>query len=185
MDDETRGGNGKKERHASYYDDDNTGRTTYPANIGRPATSSFSKCTVRHQGGDYVLEFTNAVQIYKDCKHISEQIALMGLPMFLEKAVTWWKSIKNTITTWDEVMDTLRKAFGSTKAPYQVLNEIFATEQNDFTLTERFICEKLALLVELQEDRRMPEPLQLDTRYCLLHRCIKKKLAKTQFNWKL
>ncbi|KAF5286875.1 hypothetical protein FQA39_LY00408 [Lamprigera yunnana] len=153
------------------------------ATIGCQTTGSFSRCTARYTGGEGVLAFLNAIQIYKDCEHISEQKAVMGLPMLLEKkATTSRPESKDTITTWDEAMTALQKAFGSTKAPDQLLREIFATEQSDTTPSKRFICEKRALLAEFPEDCRMPEPVQIDTIYSLLHRRVKKKLAKTQFD---
>ncbi|KAF2882955.1 hypothetical protein ILUMI_23183 [Ignelater luminosus] len=51
---------------------------------------------------DDVKAFIDAVEIYKDCMHVSDANALKGLPMLLEGFVAmWWQGVKATTASWN------------------------------------------------------------------------------------
>ncbi|KAJ8956427.1 hypothetical protein NQ314_006730 [Rhamnusium bicolor] len=135
------------------------------ANLGQPATGAanqgnFSKCTHRFDGSKNqdVHAFIDSINVYKDCLQISDINALKGFPMLLEgQATIWWKVLR--------------------KQPL-IYRELFAREQREEEKTDIFVSRCRALLSHLPSIPVLPESIQLDMVYVLLHFKIREKIPR-------
>lgn len=140
---------------------------------------SFTSCTARFSGenSDNLEVFLDTVLTYKQCEHISDEIALLGLSLLLtDKASQWFYGVKKTIRTWEDAVNALRDAFAKILPPSEVFREIFANEQSEKEPTELFVCKLRALLAQLPYS--LPPECELDIVYGLLHRKIRKRLIR-------
>ncbi|XP_072384614.1 activity-regulated cytoskeleton associated protein 2-like [Diabrotica undecimpunctata] len=154
--------------------------------IARPISDSGSlaKCASRFDGskGADVKAFIDAVEIYKECTHVSDANALKGIPMLLDGfAATWFQGVKNTVNTWASAINLLRSTFGPQKPAYRVYRELFSTEQDAKTPCDIFVCKARAIIAQLPADT-LTEATQLDMVYGLLHRRIREKVARDKIN---
>ncbi|CAH2035488.1 unnamed protein product, partial [Iphiclides podalirius] len=142
---------------------------------------NFSRCTARFTGeardAETVEAFIEAVQVYKECADVSDEHALRGFPMLLEgNAAAWWRGTRNGVLSWSEAVVRLRTMYGSPPPAYKVLREIFAAEQQGDERGEVFVAKVRAIIARLPYN--VPETMQIDIIYGLLHRHIKKRLAR-------
>ncbi|CAH2062582.1 unnamed protein product, partial [Iphiclides podalirius] len=142
---------------------------------------NFSRCTARFNGeardAETVEAFIEAVQVYKDCADVSDEHALRGFPMLLEgNAAVCWRGARNGVSSWSEAVVRLRTMYGSPPPAYKVLREIFAAEQQGDERGEVFVAKVRAIIAKLPYS--VPETMQIDIIYGLLHRRIKKRLAR-------
>ncbi|XP_031358580.1 activity-regulated cytoskeleton associated protein 1-like [Photinus pyralis] len=116
-----------------------------------PSTGgSFAKCTARFDGKGDAQAFVDNITTYKDCTAISEENALTGMSMLLDKdAATWWQG-----------------TFGPQKPPHKLLRELFETEQGPSDPTMLFISKKRAILSRIEDE--ISEAVQLHMVYGLL-----------------
>ncbi|XP_073952524.1 uncharacterized protein [Choristoneura fumiferana] len=154
-------------------------RASEPAAAVAPP-GNFSTCTARFDGraqDPEVLEaFLDAVEMYKECTAVSDEHAVRGLAMLLEgDAAVWWRGVRNSVTTWRDAATRLRAVYGAPRPAYQLLREIFAAEQQT-ERAETFICKIRALIVKLPYV--VPESMQIDMIYGLLHRRVRKRLPR-------
>ncbi|XP_018560983.1 uncharacterized protein LOC108903332 [Anoplophora glabripennis] len=150
--------------------------------ISGSSSGNFTKCSSRFSGSKVsdVNAFIDAVEIYKDCTHVSDENALRGLPMLLDDfAARWWHGVKSTITTWDAAVDLLKRTYGPVKPPYRVYRELFASEQDLITPTDIFICKARGILSQLPANT-LSESIQLDMVYGLLNRRMKEKIPRNK-----
>ncbi|XP_073959735.1 uncharacterized protein [Choristoneura fumiferana] len=156
-----------------------TSRASEPAAAAAPP-GNFSTCTARFNGrarDPEVLEaFLDAVEVYKECTAVSDEHAVRGLSMLLEgDAAVWWRGVKSTVTTWSDAATRLRAVYGAPRPAYKILREIFSAEQQS-ERAEVFVCKIRALLVKLPYV--VPETMQIDVIYGLLHRRVRKRLPR-------
>ncbi|XP_073960529.1 activity-regulated cytoskeleton associated protein 1-like [Choristoneura fumiferana] len=156
-----------------------TSRASEPAAAAAPQ-GNFSTCTARFNGrarDPEVLEaFLDAVEVYKECTAVSDEHAVRGLSMLLEgDAAVWWRGVKSTVTTWSDAATRLRAVYGAPRPAYKILREIFSAEQQS-ERAEVFVCKIRALLVKLPYV--VPETMQIDVIYGLLHRRVRKRLPR-------
>ncbi|XP_045502188.1 uncharacterized protein LOC123699305 [Colias croceus] len=143
--------------------------------------SNLSNCSSRFNGEGDIMAFIDAVQIYKDCLGVSNDMALRGLPMLLQGfAATWWQGVKHSISSWDEALHLLRQTFGPRLPPHKVYREVFSREQTD-EKTDVFVCRIRSLFAQLPPNTLPENPVQLDMVYGLLHRRIRERVPRTIF----
>ncbi|KAJ8983159.1 hypothetical protein NQ317_016258 [Molorchus minor] len=155
----------------------NLGRNTPgPAILG-----NFSKCTHRFDGAKNqdVDAFLDSIAVYKECLQISDDNALKGFPMLLEgQAATWWQGVKDSTLTFDEATQALKHAFGYSKPAHQIYRELFRKEQKEEEKTDLFVSRCRALLSRLPRTPVLPEAIQLDMVYGLLHLKIRERVPR-------
>ncbi|KAJ8913095.1 hypothetical protein NQ315_006597 [Exocentrus adspersus] len=152
-----------------------------PPNVTNFA-GTFSKCTARFNGSDKsdVDAFIDSIETYKECSKVSDENALRGLSMLLEGvAATWWQGVKKTITDWKGAIAQLKDAYSTKLPPHLVYREIFTREQFKTETTDLFTCRVRALIAQLPYE--LPEAAQLDIVYGLLHKKIRKRLPRGNF----
>ncbi|XP_060810186.1 uncharacterized protein LOC132904273 [Amyelois transitella] len=154
--------------------------STAPAVVAAPP-GNFTKCTARFNGKSRDAEkleaFLDAVEVYKECADVSDQHALRGLSMLLEDdAALFWRSVKDNVTTWAEAVARLRAMYGTQLPPYKIFREVFRTEQSESERADGFISRLRALIVKLPY--KVPDAMQIDMVYGLLHRRIRKRLSR-------
>ncbi|KAG8234751.1 hypothetical protein J437_LFUL009990 [Ladona fulva] len=139
-----------------------------------PVTSgNFVKCTAQFCGGaaNDLEAFLEAVITYKDCANVSDENALRGLSILLEgTAATWWQGVKG--------VDSLRNAFSRKLPPHLVFREIFSREQRNDEASDLLVCHIRGLFAQLPY--ALPERVQLDMNYGLLHRKIRKRITASE-----
>ncbi|KAJ8953319.1 hypothetical protein NQ318_012113 [Aromia moschata] len=115
----------------------------------------------------------------KDCVQISDANALKGFPMLLEgQAATWWQGVKNSVHTFDDAVEALKHAFGYSKPAHQIYRELFSKEQKEEEKTDLFVSRCRALLSRLPNTPVLPEAIQLDMVYGLLHLKIRERVPR-------
>lgn len=145
---------------------------------------NFSKCTARFNGEESsdVLAFIDAVETYKECARVEDDIALRGLSMLLtDLAATWWQGVKATTLSWSDAISALKNTFGPRLPPHQIYRKMFEREQRHKESTDLFVCHLRALIAQLPP-RSLTEEVQLDMVYGLLHVSIREKVPRTCFN---
>ncbi|CAH2085730.1 unnamed protein product [Euphydryas editha] len=93
---------------------------TSPVNVAPLSSSSlatvkhgnFARCTARFNGAcrdsENLEAFIDAMMY--QCKCISDEHALRGLPMLIEgEAAVWYRGIKSSVTSWEDVLNKLRE----------------------------------------------------------------------------
>ena len=143
------------------------------------SNGNFAKCTTRFNGSSELVEgFIDAVETYKDCLGVSDENALRGFSMLLEKdASTWWQGMKAEISEWSVALQRFRDAFGPKKPPFQIYKDLFAMEQKNDN-AERFMSKCKALLAQLPYT--LEEKVQIDMIYGLLNRQIRKHIPREE-----
>ncbi|KAJ8954459.1 hypothetical protein NQ317_017147, partial [Molorchus minor] len=145
-------------------------------------TGNFAKCTARFNGSDSsdVDAFADCILTYKDCTNVSDDNALRGLAMLLEgAAATWWQGVKATVSDWNSAVKLLKDTFSKTLPSHLIYREIFSREQSADETTELFVSRIRALISKLSYE--LPAEAQLDMIYGLLHRKIRKRLPRDNF----
>ncbi|KAJ8940962.1 hypothetical protein NQ318_010363 [Aromia moschata] len=159
---------------------------TLIASLGQPhvvptSQGNFSRCTHRFNGSKEqdVHAFLDSVSVYKDCVQISDANALKGFPMLLEgQAATWWQGVKNSVHTFDDAVEALKHAFGYSKPAHKIYRELFSKEQKEEEKTDLFVSRCRALLSRLPNTPVLPEAIQLDMVYGLLHLKIRERVPR-------
>ncbi|CAG5040918.1 unnamed protein product [Parnassius apollo] len=158
------------------------------------SNSNFARCTARFDGSKdvYVLAFIEAIEVYKECVAMEENIALRGLPMLLTGlAATWWLRVKQSVLTWTKAMQLLKHTYGARLPPHKIYRvffiiphkiyrELFSNEQGDES-TDVFVCIARAQLAQLPPGTLAENPVQLGMVYGLLNRKIRKKVIRSSF----
>ncbi|KAF9824746.1 hypothetical protein SFRURICE_016855 [Spodoptera frugiperda] len=144
------------------------------------AQSNFTRCTARFDGAacnaDVVEAFIESVLVYKECAGVSDDHALRGLPMLLTgDAAVWWRGVRPTVESWDDALRRLRFMYGAARPAHRVLRDIFATEQQSES-ADVYISRVRANISRLPYP--LPEQMQLDIVYGLLHRRIRKRVPR-------
>lgn len=158
-------------------------------NTGSPQTAAaqgsqgnFSGCKSRFNGkaDSDVNAFIDAICVYKDCLNIPEVHALKGLSMLLiDDAATWWQGVKDSTTTFDDAITSLKHAYGQFKPPHQIYQELFSCKQGN-EKTDIFISKARALLAQLKGESAVSEHVQLDMVYGLLNVHVRDKVLRDQ-----
>lgn len=144
------------------------------------AQSNFTRCTARFDGAacnaDVVEAFIESVLVYKECAGVSDDHALRGLPMLLTgDAAVWWRGVRPTVESWDDALRRLRFMYGAARPAHRVLRDIFATEQQSES-ADVYISRVRANISRLPYP--LPQQMQLDIVYGLLHRRIRKRVPR-------
>lgn len=152
--------------------------------VAVPTTASnFSKCQSRFSGkkDEDCDAFIDAISVYKECLHITNENAIKGLSMLLDGfAATWYRGIKSSITSWDDALKSLKHAFGFNKPPHQIFRELFSKEQGDKETTDVFVSSARALLARLPATPALHQTHQIDMIYGLLNRRIRQRLQRNE-----
>ncbi|KAF9801824.1 hypothetical protein SFRURICE_019703 [Spodoptera frugiperda] len=138
------------------------------------AQSNFTRCTARFDGAacnaDVVKRSSRA------CSSTRNDHALRGLPMLLTgDAAVWWRGVRPTVESWDDALRRLRFMYGAARPAHRVLRDIFATEQQSES-ADVYISRVRANISRLPYP--LPEQMQLDIVYGLLHRRIRKRVPR-------
>lgn len=144
---------------------------------------NFSKCTARFDGdkSSDVLAFIDAIETYKECAGVEDDIALRGMSMLLTKlAATWWQGVKASTATWSEAISALKNTFGPRLPPHQIYRKLFEREQRQQESTDLFVCHLRALIAQLPPSS-LAEEVQLDMIYGLLHVRIRERVPRSSF----
>lgn len=79
------------------------------------SNKNFTRCSLRFNGErdhNKVQEFISAIEIYKSIENISDEEALMGLPLLLkDTASIWWQGVRSEIKTWSAVQNVNHMKF--------------------------------------------------------------------------
>ncbi|XP_013147281.1 PREDICTED: uncharacterized protein LOC106110115, partial [Papilio polytes] len=146
-------------------------------------SGNFAKCNTRFDGlkTSDVLAFIDAIEIYKTCVNMSDDVALRGLPMLLTGlAATWWQGVKNSTPSWQAALESLRQTFGPRLPAHKIFRLIFEREQQINETTDLFICHIRALFAQLPP-HSLSEDVQLEMTYGLLHKRIREKVPRSCF----
>jgi transposase InsO family protein len=145
---------------------------------------NFAACKSRFTGGkdEDVEAFIEAINVFKSCTNVSDDNAVKGLGMLLDKhAATWWQGSKSGLTTWDETQRALRHAFGHGLAPHQVFQQLFAMKHSASEPADIFVAKARALLAKLPAAPVLHLTHQLDMVYGLLHKNLRRCLPRNSF----
>lgn len=116
---------------------------------------TFSSCSARFNGGrntSKVEDFIATILVFKEAENISNEMALISLPLLLEGyASTWWQGLKYEAKTFEEAIELLRSAFAPPKPDWRIFSEIFQDKQKPFESTDSFVCRKRCLFAQLKE----------------------------------
>ncbi|CAH2232891.1 jg1210 [Pararge aegeria aegeria] len=149
------------------------------------ANQKFTRCLLRFNGEhnyDKVEEFITGVEVFKQISQISDEEALLGLPLLLKgSASTWWQGIRSEVKDWSAAIDNLRSFIDPKQQPYEIYMEIFASPQGENEEIDTFLCRKRALLGQLPAARHKEEE-EIDLIYGLLKLKLRKNIARSAIN---
>ncbi|KAI8116348.1 hypothetical protein CVS40_11568 [Lucilia cuprina] len=142
--------------------------------------TTFSSCSARFNGGrstSKVEDFITTILVFKEAEHISDQMALISLPLLLEGyASSWWQGVKHEANNFDEAIELLRTAFAPPKPDWRIYAEIFQDKQKLSESIYSFICRKRQLFAQLKE--RLPESTKINMVFSLINIQIREKIAR-------
>ncbi|XP_049876944.1 uncharacterized protein LOC126374372 [Pectinophora gossypiella] len=145
---------------------------------------SFLNCTLTFEGRtDYwtTINFLSAVEAFKAVECISDEDALTSIPLLLKgDAGTWWRIVRDEITTWDDFVKSFKFNFAPQKAAYILYQEIMSEKQGN-EATETFIFRKRMLFHQLPEPKHS-EQQQIDMLYMLLSFRIRERIPRHSIN---
>lgn len=159
-----------------------TAQSPAPAPSAAEKTGNFSRCTSRFSGAakENVETFIDAIEAFKECTNIIDDVAIRGMSMLLTSdAATWWQSIRAEVTSWEDAIQYLRDAYGDRRPEYKIYRELFRDEQGEDERTDIFVAKSRALLTRLPTND-LSTKVQLDMIYGLLHRKIRKRLRREE-----
>ncbi|XP_036346322.1 uncharacterized protein LOC118755602 [Rhagoletis pomonella] len=174
----------------------NVGRTNNPSNVmltenqfrqllgnlhvNQDTRAIFSKCSVRFNGGrntSKIEDFIATILVYKDAENISDELALLSLPLLLEGyASSWWQGVKEEAETFNDAIDLLRKAFSPPKPDWRIFSEISQEKQKFTEPTDVFICRKRQLFAQLSE--KLSEKTMINMIFSQLVLKIREKIPR-------
>lgn len=144
-------------------------------------TKNFSACTVRFNGekdAAKVAEFMNQVSLFKAMEGITDENALIGLPLLLGGiAATWWRGYQNQVTSWEEALRVLKTTFAPKRPAYRVYLEVFQSPQLASEPLDEFVCRQRAILAEIPEVDKN-ESMQLDMIFGLIRHDLRSKMTR-------
>uniref|UniRef100_A0A2A4JQ27 Ty3 transposon capsid-like protein domain-containing protein n=1 Tax=Heliothis virescens TaxID=7102 RepID=A0A2A4JQ27_HELVI len=145
-------------------------------------TGNFARCSSRFSGSakENVETFIDAIEAYKECTNTYDDVAIKGMSMLLtNEAATWWQSIRSEVTSWKDVIQYLRDAYGDRRPEHKIFRELFKIEQAEDVRTDIFVAKSRALMSRLPASD-LSLKVQLDMVYGLLHRKIRKRLRREE-----
>ncbi|XP_063386556.1 uncharacterized protein LOC134672537 [Cydia fagiglandana] len=147
----------------------------------RTTTASFANVSFSYDGTRESIrleEFLSAASVYKKVNGMSDEAAIMSLPLVLKgEASTWWQGVKDNITCWTDFEARLRHAFAPKISGVQIFQEVFSRKQPSDMLTETFIAKNRALLTQLRSPG-LTEELQIDAIHGQLHINIRERIPR-------
>ncbi|KAI5634169.1 retrotransposon gag protein domain-containing protein [Phthorimaea operculella] len=148
--------------------------------VGSGKKGSFATCkdTYNGKGGNEELEsFLASVNTFKKLERVSDEDALMGLPLVLkEDAAVWWQGVKTKIATWSEFEERLRHTFAPRKSMQSIYEEIINVKQGNQS-TDKFVARKRMLFAQLPEPEHSEEH-QLNMIFHTLHDRIRHVVSR-------
>lgn len=141
---------------------------------------SFSSCSARYNGErnpSKVEEFISSISTFKVVENISDSNAVNGMPMILEgEAAEWWRGVKSSAKTFNDVIRMLRESFSPPKPAWRVYAEINEGKQQKREATDSFIRKKRALFAQLPNCPA--EADQMDMVFGLLHSQVRERVCR-------
>lgn len=142
--------------------------------------STFSSCSARFNGGrstSKVEDFIATILVFKDAEGITDQRALISLPLLFEGyASSWWQGVQHEAKTFAEAIQLLRDAFAPPKPDWRLYAEIFQDKQKINESTDSFICRKRQLFAQLKE--RLAESTIINMLFSQLNIKIREKISR-------
>ncbi|XP_026743131.1 activity-regulated cytoskeleton associated protein 2-like [Trichoplusia ni] len=133
--------------------------------------SSFVTCKVSYDGTrdrETVETFLSVATAFKAVENISDEVAIMSVPLILKgEAAIWWSYSRKEVNTWAEFQEKLRFNFAPRRPAYIIYQDIMGNKQEENELTDKFLLKKRALFGQLPEPSHS-ESQQLDMIYGLL-----------------
>lgn len=147
-------------------------------NITNPS-GSFAKCSNRFDGNKSQVEsFVDTIKIYKNITNITDENALIGLPLLFEgQAAIWWQGVKSECQTFEAAMDLLLRTFSDHKPEFQIYQEIFRLKQFKDQKTDLFLCDIRRLFSKLPPED-LSTKVQLDIVYGQLILRLRSKIKR-------
>ena len=137
----------------------------------QPKIPTFSSCTYKFTGernSILVEDFIARINAYKESEKISDEHALLSLPLLLEGYTSsWWQGIRNEARTFEDALYLLRSAFAPPKPDWRIFNEISNEKQKINESADEFICRKRQLFAQLSE--RLSEKVMIDMIFAQIH----------------
>lgn len=150
--------------------------------VGGESSGTLSRCRSTFSGAssESVTAFIDSVDSYVDCVGVSDTNIIKGLSMLLVgEAATWWQGVKDTMSDWESVKENLISAFGDRRPPHRIYLDIFAKPQSNEN-TDLFVSRIRALFAKLPKND-VSINAQLDITYGLLHKRMRKKIRREEF----
>lgn len=149
-------------------------------NTQRQNRSTFSTCSARFNGGlntTKIEDFITTILVYKESENISDDMALLSLPLLLEGyAANWWQGVKNEACSFSDAINLLKNSFAPPKPDWRIFAEIMQDKQNPMEPTDAFICRKRKLLAQLKEP--MSENMGINLIYSQIRLDIREKCPR-------
>ncbi|CAG9137900.1 unnamed protein product [Plutella xylostella] len=143
---------------------------------------SFNTCRANFNGcrdSGRVEAFISAIEVFKKTENISDDDALMAIPLVLsDEAAVWWEGVKEDVKKWEDFITRLRHAFAPKKPAYMIYQDIVGNKQEPGTLTETFVANKRFLFAQLPPPAHS-ESQQIDMIFGQLSLDIRKKLQRS------
>ncbi|XP_047983984.1 activity-regulated cytoskeleton associated protein 1-like, partial [Leguminivora glycinivorella] len=147
----------------------------------RNTTASFANVSFSYDGTRESMrleEFLSAASVYKKVNDMSDEAAIMSLPLVLKgEASTWWQGVKEGISRWTDFESRLRHAFAPKISGVQIFQEVFSRRQPSDMLSETFIAKNRALLTQLRSPG-LTEELQIDAIHGQLNINIRERIPR-------
>ncbi|KAI5630861.1 hypothetical protein NE865_16428 [Phthorimaea operculella] len=146
---------------------------------GKKGSLATCKSTYDGKGERETLEaFLAAINVFKKVENISDEDALMGLPLVLkDDAATGWQGIKEKITVWSDFEKRIRHTFAPERPVHTIYEDIVNLKQGK-TPIDKHVAQKRVLFSQLPKPGHT-ESQQLDMLFASLNLAIKDKITRS------
>ena len=149
-----------------------------------PARGNLTRCPVRFYGsGDDPEVFLAAINSYKTSNDINDVDAISALPvLLLERAGSWWNTVKSTTLTWAGFQTNFRFAFGDNWTNSLVLQKWMQMQHDQSEPAELFISRCRDLLTHFSAAAAVTVHLQIDFTFTKLHPNLRLRMNRSEVN---
>ena len=154
-----------------------------PTQIVPPAHGNLTRCSVRFHGhhGENPEVFLAAINSYKTTNNIPDQDAIAALPvLLLDRAGSWWNTVKATTNTWALFQTNFRFAFGDNWTNSLVLQRWMQLQHDQGEPAELFISRCRDLLTHFSNEAAVSDILRIDFAFTKLHPNLRLRMNRSE-----
>lgn len=131
---------------------------------------------LKYDGKSCVRSFIQRVNEFSEARNVSDtKLLSFATEIFIDNALHWFRSVKDQVTSWDELVILLKQDFGISDYDYRLLAEIRARSQGESENITIYISIMIGMFSRLS--KALPEEDKLEIILHNIRPCYASTLA--------